>query len=125
MAAQSYPAPEVGDIVWCRFPEHDALKPGPKPRPAIVLSVMDDARPIRVRVVYGTSQKITPMRKGQMVVRREARAVFAQAGLSYTTKFDFNRVIILPYTDPWFGLAPQGSGLVAATPRLGSLHIPC
>lgn len=122
MVSSGYPAPEVGDIVWCRFPEHEALKPGPKPRPAIVLSVMDNASPVRVRVVYGTSQKIVPMRKGQMVMRKEARAAFVQAGLSYTTKFDFNKVIVLPYTDLWFDLAPKGPSLVAATPRLGSLH---
>src|SRR5690606_10272707 len=49
MTSRSYPTPEVGDIVWCRFPEHEVLKPGPKPRPAIVLSVMDTTRPVRVR----------------------------------------------------------------------------
>jgi hypothetical protein len=118
----AYPSPEVGDIVWCRFPEHESIHPGPKPRPAIVLSAMDASDPVRVRVVYGTSQKITPLRSGQMVIRREQKAAFALAGLSYTTKFDFNHVLVVPYTSGWFDLAPKGEGLVSATPKLGSLH---
>jgi hypothetical protein len=118
-----YPSPEVGDIVWCRFPEHEAIKPGPKPRPALVLSVMDNADPVRVRLVYGTSQKITPVGKGQMVIGKEQKKAFALSGLSYPTKFDFNKVIVVPYNDLWFDLAPKGQGLVAATPKLGSLHV--
>jgi len=120
--AAGYPAPEVGDIVWCRFPQHESLKPGPKPRPAIVLAIMDDASPVRVRVVYGTSRKLTPVTPGTLVIREEQKSAFAQAGLSYSTKFDFNKVVILPYNTLWFDLAPKGGALVAASPKLGSLH---
>ena len=31
--------PEPGDIVWCVFPELPDLEPGPKPRPALVVTV--------------------------------------------------------------------------------------
>ena len=118
----AYPSPQVGDIVWCRFPEDASIHPGPKPRPANVLSVMDESKPVRVRVVYGTSQKITPLGKGAMVIKKEQVAAFKQAGLSHTTKFDFNKVLIVPYTTAWFDLAPLGEGLTAATPQLGTLH---
>jgi len=34
-----YGAPAPGDIVWCRFPQDGVPGPGPKARPALVLSV--------------------------------------------------------------------------------------
>ena len=51
-----WPAPEPGDIVWCRFPERPRDKPGPKPRPALVLAVTQRSGGFEVEVAYGTSQ---------------------------------------------------------------------
>lgn len=117
-----FPAPNPGDIVWCRFPQVEHIHPGPKSRPALVLSVMDDSHPVRVRVVYGTSQKPTPIRRGELLIRRENEAAFRLSGLSYPTKFSFSKVVVLPYTSVWFGPALLASGLFAPTPRLGMLH---
>lgn len=119
---KAYPAPEPGDIVWCRFPEDKTIQPGPKPRPALILSVMDDQHPIRVRIVYGTSQNLIPVRKGDLVIREKPEAAYKMAGLSYPTKFRFTKVVVLPYTKNYFDLAPLGGDLVASTPRLGMLH---
>jgi hypothetical protein len=48
--AWNLPAP--GDIVWCLFPEVPNIEPGPKPRPAIVLSVERRGDGDQVSVVY-------------------------------------------------------------------------
>ena len=117
-----FSAPDPGDIVWCRFPEVEGIKPGPKSRPALVLSVMDDSRAPRVRVVYGTSQKLVPIRRGELLIRREDAAAFKMSGLSFPTKFSFNKIVVVPYTDVWFQRAPLTSGLTAPTPRMGTLH---
>lgn len=52
-----WPAPTVGDIVWCHFPELPALELGPKPRPALVLSVETREDGIAVTVAYGPPRK--------------------------------------------------------------------
>ncbi len=83
---------------------------------------MDDSQPIRVRVVYGTSQKPLPIRRGELLIRRENEAAFKLSGLSYPTKFNFSKIVVLPYTNVWFQSAPLASGLVAPTPRIGMLH---
>src|SRR5213594_4256768 len=59
-----WPSPTVGDIVWCHFPELPTLEPGPKPRPALVLSVETREDGIAVTVAYGTSKKVTSLKAG-------------------------------------------------------------
>ena len=83
---------------------------------------MDEQNPIRVRIVYGTSQNITPIGKGDLVIREKPEAPYKMAGLSYPTKFRFTKVVVLPYTNIYFELAPLGRDLVASSPRLGTLH---
>jgi len=83
---------------------------------------MDDSLPVRVRVVYGTSQKPTPVRRGEFLIRRENEAAFRLSGLSYPTKFSLSKVVVLPYTDVWFAPAPLATGRCAPTPRMGMLH---
>lgn len=117
-----YPAPAPGDIVWCRFPDVEGIHSGPKARPALVLSIMDNEIPVRVRVAYGTSQRPTPVRRGELLIATKDKTAFEASGLSYPTKFSLNKVVVVPYTDLWFDLAPVTSGLVAASPKLGSLH---
>lgn len=115
-----YGEPVPGDIVWCRFPQDSVPKPGPKPRPALVLSAGEhDDHPV-VIVAYGTSQKTGDLRAGEFAILREDATAFAAAGLSYPTKFNLGRTFELDYNDVWFGVppgAPQGQ-----SPKLGILH---
>lgn len=117
-----FTAPAPGDIVWCQFPNVDSIKPGPKPRPALVLSVEDKRNPVRVRVAYGTSKKLTPMRKGEFVINQKNLDAYMASGLYFPTKFALSAVVVLDYTSTWFGLAPMPGGLVAPSPRMGYLH---
>ena len=118
----TFHTPTPGDIVWCRFPIVESIQPGPKPRPALVLSVMDHESPVRVRVAYGTSQKLTPVRKGDLVVDAKNPVAYLASGLSYPTKFALSKVLVLPYTSLWFERAPLAGGLLAPCPKLGVLH---
>ena len=117
--AWSLPAP--GDIVWCLFPEVPNIEPGPKPRPAIVLSVerLDDGD--QVSVVYGTSQHLMRLKTGEVAITRTKNpAAFKLAGLAYDTKFDFKVIVDLPWSDRYFKVParnPHGN-----TPKLGTLH---
>ena len=114
------PLPAPGDIVYCRFPQTKG-KPGPKPRPALVIAIVqfdDGAR--GVRVAYGTSQKADELRGGEFSITAEDRAAYRLSGLSFPTKFDMSSTQDLPYDEDWFRVpqAPQ----YGQTPKLGSLH---
>ena len=117
--AWSLPAP--GDIVWCLFPEVPNIEPGPKPRPAIVLSVelFDDSD--QVSVVHGTSQHLVRLKTGEVAITQAKNpAAFKLAGLAYDTKFDFKVIVDLPWSDRYFKVParnPHGN-----TPKLGTLH---
>ena len=117
--AWSLPAP--GDIVWCLFPEVPNIEPGPKPRPAIVLSVerLDDGD--QVSVVYGTSQHLMRLKTGEVAITQAKNpAAFKLAGLAYDTKFDFKVIVDLPWSDRYFKVParnPHGN-----TPKLGAMH---
>ena len=115
-----YTPPVAGDIVWCRFPQEGIPKPGPKPRPALVLSVGElDHHPV-VIVAYGTSQRTGDLRAGEFAILPDNTTTYAAAGLSYPTKFNLGETSELDYNDLWFGVppgAPHGQ-----TPKLGILH---
>ena len=100
----------------------DSILRGPKPRPALVLSVEDERNPVRVRVAYGTSKKLTPMRKGELIISQKHPDAYTASGLYFPTKFVLNAVVVLDYTSTWCALAPMPGGLVAPSPRLGYLH---
>lgn len=112
--------PTAGDIVWCHFPDNISLRP--KPRPVLILAVFDDTAPqFEVRVVYGTSQRTTMLRRGEFSILRDRNAAaFDAAGLSYDTKFDLKQSIDLPYTTEWFSVPPAAPH--GQTPKLGALH---
>lgn len=114
-----WPVPEAGDIVWCHFPQIPRM-PGPKPCPALVCAV-DDSNPdeVLVKVVYGTSQKTTRLYAGEFLITHTNKAAYALAGLSYDTKFDLNKMHLLPYNSEWFDVAPNSP---VQTPVLGTLH---
>ena len=115
-----FPPPSPGDIVWCRFPDRADIRPARKPRPALVISVMDDVAPVRVRIAYGTSQRTNEIYPAEVLIEPRNAAAYALSGLSTATKFCFTNVVILPYNNMWFALAP---GIPPKpTPRLGTLH---
>ena len=112
--------PTAGEIVWCHFP--DNVQPRPKPRPALVVTVYDEAAPqFEVEVAYGTSQRTTDLHSGEFAILKIRNpAAYRAAGLSYDTKFDMKRTVILPYNADWFSVpsgAPHGQ-----RPTLGTLH---
>ena len=116
-----WPAPEPGDIVWCRFPERPRDKPGPKPRPALVLEVTQRTDGIEVKVAYGTSQKLERLQAGEFAIRKlDTAAAYALAGLSFDTKFDLVKTLSLPWDDAFFAVPPDPR--YGQIPKLGSLH---
>lgn len=120
-SARPWPAPEAGQIVWCHFPLSKQLIPGPKPRPALVITVFDDAAPLlRVLVAYGTSQKTEKLYAGEFRIAPEDGEAFQLAGLSFATEFNFAAVVELPYDSTWFGVPPAAP--CGQTPKLGVLH---
>lgn len=115
-------APDPGDIVWCRFPQLPRDVPGPKPRPALVLRVVDHEDGFVVTVAYGTSQNLLRLLAGEFAIRRaENRSAYDLAGLSFDTKFDLRNRVDLPWDDAFFSVPPNPAH--GQTPKLGSLHI--
>lgn len=116
-----WPEPQAGAIVWCRFPDTPALKPAPKPRPALLLTVFDDDAPqFRVLVAYGTSQKVTHLYAAEFAITPQDGAAFKLAGLSFPTKFNLLKTVELPYSTPWFDVPPAAP--FGHSPQLGVLH---
>lgn len=116
-----WPPPEPGDIVWCRFPERPRDKPGPKPRPGLVMTVTERDDGVVVGIAYGTSQGLTRLTSGEFAIRRDANsAAYVLAGLSHDTKFDVRRVIDLPWDEMFFAAPPDAKH--GQTPKLGTLH---
>lgn len=120
MALRFFPQPKPGDIVWCKFPQHASLQPGPKSRPALILKVGEKAAATWVQVAYGTSQKVDKLYSGEFVIAPSDGDAYFISGLSYPTKFDLASTFELPFNEDWFGVppgAPHGQ-----VPKLGVLH---
>jgi hypothetical protein len=119
--ATPWPLPAPGDIVWCRFPELRRPSPGPKPRPALVLEVVEREDGVEIAVVYGTSQRVDKLTAGEFAITRLGHAAaYKAAGLSHDTKFDFKQTARLPWNDGFFAVppgAPHGQ-----RPLIGTLH---
>lgn len=115
-----WPEPTAGEIVWCHFPND--IEPRPKPQPALILVVFDEAAPrFSVRVVYGTSRRTDTLYRGEFVIRRGTHpAAYAAAGLSYDTKFDLTQILDLPFSTEWFSIPPGAP--YGQNPKLGTLH---
>jgi hypothetical protein len=115
-----WPEPMAGDIVWCHFP--DSIRPKPKPRPGLIISIKEDNEGmIFVSVAYGTSQKTDRLYSGEFrIAKSETPAAYASAGLSYDTKFDMNKVLELPFNDSYFSIPPHAPH--GQIPKLGILH---
>jgi len=114
-----YPLPAQGDIVWCRFPNVDALgSPGPKGRPALVIAVSDTDH--AVEVVYGTTKKVDKIYPTEFVMDPNDPG-YCVSGLAARTKFDFGRSVKLIFDTEWFWTAP-GMTRNSPLPKLGVLH---
>lgn len=108
-------------MVWCRFPELPKRSPGPKPRPALVLEVIEREDGPEVAVVYGTSQRVDKLSTGEFAITRLGHAAaYKAAGLSHDTKFDFKQTVRLPWNDEFFAVPPGAPN--GQTPLLGTLH---
>lgn len=113
--------PAPGDIVWCMFPHLPGMEPGPKPRPALVVSVESRDDGDAVHVVYGTSQNVTKLKTGEVVIAKDKHpAAYALAGLAYDTKFDFKVTVALPWSDRYFKVPPRNRH--GNSPKIGTLH---
>ncbi len=114
--------PDVGDIVWCRFPQQPRDIPGPKPRPSLVVSISEYDDGVMVKIAYGTSQKTDRLYAGEFVIRKaENKAAYEMAGLSYDTKFDLRQLVEVPWNNQFFAVSPKPAH--GQTPKMGSLHI--
>ena len=119
--SQNWMLPAPGDIVWCLFPEVPNSEPGPKPRPAIVLSIECREDGDQVSVVYGTSRNLTRLKVGEVAITKTKNpAAYVLAGLAYDTKFDFKVIVDLLWSERYFKVparSPHGN-----TPKIGTLH---
>jgi len=120
VAPRFFPQPRPGDIVWCKFPQHASLKPGPKSRPALVLKVGEKAAATWVQVAYGTSQKVDKLFSGEFVIADSDGDAYSISGLSYPTKFNLASTFELPFNEDWFGVPPAAPH--GQVPKLGVLH---
>jgi len=119
--SQKWVLPAPGDIVWCLFPEVPGMEPGPKPRPALVLRVERKEDGDVLSVVYGTSQKLHQLKRGEFAITRDKHpSAYALAGLAYDTKFDFKAMVDLPWSERYFKVPPRSPH--GNTPKLGTLH---
>lgn len=121
MTARPWPQPEAGDVVWCHFPELPDTAPGPKPRPALVISVLVRADGTSVKVLYGTSQGVQNLRAGEFAISKALNpSAYALAGLSFDPKFNFKAVVELPWSEVFFKVPPRA--VHGQSPKLGTLH---
>lgn len=116
-----WPAPEPGDVVWCRFPEKQLHQHGPKTRPALVITVAQKEGGCFVIAAYGTSQKLDRIYPGEFaIIKNQNLESYKASGLSYDTKFDLNNFVILPWGIDFFEVAPGPR--IKKTPKLGALQ---
>ena len=111
--------PNALDIVWCRFPESSELKPGPKPRPALVKRVLKDPKTgtYAVEVIFGTGT-LKPGLQNQLVVSHYRD--LEEGGLSKATRFDLELTKKLPWAKEFFVEIHPGDG-----PIIGRLSAVC
>jgi PemK-like, MazF-like toxin of type II toxin-antitoxin system len=117
----NWASPAPGDILWCMFPEVPGIEPGPKPRPALAMSVETREDGTIVHVAYGTSQHVSRLKVGEVAITQDKHpAAYALAGLAYDTKFDFKVIVVLPWSDRYFKVPLRNRH--GNTPKIGTLH---
>ncbi len=115
MFNENQPIPNVGDIVWTKFPTNNGSLP--KARPALVVRSSPSRRTLQV--AYGTSKGLCNLHRREFAITKNSSG-FQQTGLSYSTKFDMGRLVDLPFTNEWFAVAQDRNG-PKNTPVLGIL----
>lgn len=113
----TWPAPQIGDVVWCYFPYPD----GPKRHPALILDVDITAKPLQVIVSGGTSAQKGGVQRKQTasdLLIKKGDVCLAATGLENSTMFHFKSdgVLRLIYDEQCFWPQPGG------TPRIGKLN---
>lgn len=107
--AQS-PMPQIGDVVLCYFPEDERpSQPGPKVRPALVMmnGHNRNGEPM-LALAYGTSRKMDDeWIKPNDLILSDPEALIA-CGLRRTTKFDLDRVRVIPWKRHYFSWTRDG-----------------
>jgi hypothetical protein len=73
-----------------------------------------------VVVVYGTSRRVEQLHAGEFAITPGDGEPYRVAGLSFPTKLDLRKRVMLPYTDVWFRVPPLP--LFGQTPKMGTLH---
>lgn len=96
--------PQFG-IVWCAFPYSELPdQPGPKPRPALVVSARYAEEPptdrFELKVVYGTSTMKSDERPLDFSIVNYTTLNLLR--LPQQTRFDMDRVLWLPWAKPYF-----------------------
>lgn len=95
--------PAPFDIVWCRFPDHlDLGNPGPKSRPALVLTtaISENGMTPEVQAIYGTSKLKKDTRRHDFFVTNYQEMY--DAGLHQATRFDLDQILWLPWSEEFF-----------------------
>jgi hypothetical protein len=110
--------PSAYDIAACWYPQDEAQdKPGPDLRPALITQVLQGKATgqFACRVAYGTTiLKIIKRKDLDLIIDQPSD--LDQIGLPRPTRFDLDRVTLLPWEPPFFGC---WSGY--RSPKLGSL----
>ena len=94
--------------------------PGPKPRPAIVVSVEEKDGGSIVEVAYATRQRTNQLFRGEFLISPADGNAYKSAGLSYPTEFDFRNTFRLPYDGGWF--RPPPATPPKKNPVMGHVH---
>ncbi len=107
--------PSAYDIVSCWYPEDENLDdPGPELRPALVLKVLQGKKSglFACEVAYGTKiLKIIKRQTVDLIIQNPKNV-----GLPRPTRFDLDRIILLPWAPPFFDCW-QGYN----SPKIGAL----
>ena len=111
--------PRSLDIVWCKFPELDIAKPGPKRRPGLIRSVSLNKTHTKasVEICYGTSKLKRDLFPLDLFIENDAR--LTDLGLAQATRFELDRTLFLPWAKEFF--EPKDGALIIG--RLGDREI--
>jgi hypothetical protein len=95
--------PAVFDIVACWFPDEGGGV-GSKLRPCLVTAVLrsEQSRDYACRIAYGTTTLKIVQRSRLDLIIQDAIDL-QQMGLARPTRFDLDKLVVLPWIDTFFG----------------------
>jgi hypothetical protein len=108
--------PRRHNIAWCRFPLDGSHEPGQKLRPTLVRATRCDTLSSRTAVVvsYGTS-RLRQGQRGNIDLIIQYAAEVARLGLTMPTRFDLDRMQILPWAEEFFVPPPHHKEIVTGS----------